>query len=141
MDKQHRNPFAFDDRSLRTLGQLKAEGLQFVEYGSLTIPVQGTAGSHTPTSAPLTAGDVPYPPVPTTAGNMTSAPTPQLLTPYARLTQALWEHRLALTGTDVEARCQAMSAIYERVHHEWDQALEALVVLRRNDTEMSHFLP
>ncbi len=63
-NKTRRIAFVLNEHSLRTLEQLKAGGFQFVEYGSLTIPVPSGAGVTEPS---LTAGDVSSAPVPTPA--------------------------------------------------------------------------
>lgn len=45
-------------------------------------------------------------------------PTPQLDTPYARLAQALAEHRLALTGDDLAAQRAALAFVQALVQAE-----------------------
>lgn len=97
-DKHRHIVFTFDERSLRTREQWEAEGWQFVKQGDLTIPV--------------------YAPQPPVSGRPLS--TPQLDTPYARLTQALADHRLALTGTDLEEQCNAVAAIHQLAWAEWN---------------------
>ena len=138
MDKKRPIHFNFDDRSLRTRAQLEAEGFILRETETLCGKLSF------PTEPSLTAGDMPYAPVPTAGGyggipgplipfdtpqppaSGHPLPAPPLNTPYARLTQALWEHRLALTGTDVEARVDALRQVLWGIGEELDTTIETL---------------
>ena len=133
MEKKRRN-FTRDEWGQPTREHLAAEGV-FLDVGGFAVPVSGPDWPHgggrlapTPIPPSHTAGDplARYGLVSTTASNMTSTPTPQLDTPYARLAQALWDHRLALTGTDELARLHALSEIWGLAMREWEREADAL---------------
>ena len=120
MEKKCPIHFSFDDRSQRTREQLEAEG--FVLHATETV----RGRLHFPTQPSLTAGDAPSASAPATLGDVTLIHTPQLPTPYARLIQALWEHRLALTGTDVAAMAIALDVLSEHIDGELRRAYAVL---------------
>ena len=58
-------------------------------------------------------------------------PANQLDTPYVRLSQCLTDHRVALTGADVQAQHNAMCALMDMIVEEWQQTLDALLALQQ----------
>ena len=65
---------------------------------------------------------------------MGSTPTPQLDTPFARLSQALCDHRLALTGADLEAQHEALTVCQGHISQEFERLAQ-----RQYESRLSGF--